>query len=159
MADADPDEAELREQALDLFVYAPIGLALEARDLLPKLVQRGRGQVALARVMGRFAAQKGQTEANKVVSAAVDGFRNGLNGTDGSDDTDAATEARRAVKGDDDSLAIEGYDQLAAAQVVKRLPALDPAELKAIAAYEGSHRQRVTILNRAAKLLEDDTGT
>ena len=33
------------EQALDLFVYAPLGLALTAREELPRLVEKGRQQL------------------------------------------------------------------------------------------------------------------
>lgn len=55
--------------ALDLLVYAPLGLALEARSLLPRLVERGRqqvtGQVTMARVVGQFAVQQGRVEAEK----------------------------------------------------------------------------------------------
>lgn len=62
------------ELAVDLFVYAPIGLALEARSLLPKLVERGRqqitGQVTMARVVGQFAVQQGRVEAGKRLAAA-----------------------------------------------------------------------------------------
>ena len=62
------------EQALDLFVYAPLGLALSFRDELPKLVERGRtqvnGQVQMARMMGQFATQAGQKEAEKIVRQA-----------------------------------------------------------------------------------------
>ena len=50
------DERTVVDQALDLLVYAPLGLALEAKDMLPKLAERGRGQIALARVAGRFAS-------------------------------------------------------------------------------------------------------
>jgi pyruvate/2-oxoglutarate dehydrogenase complex dihydrolipoamide acyltransferase (E2) component len=55
------------DAALDLFVYAPLGLALEARELVPKLAERGRGQVALVRLFGRFALQRGQAEADRVL--------------------------------------------------------------------------------------------
>lgn len=59
------------EQALDLFVYAPIGLALTAREELPKLVEKGRsrvtGQVMMARMMGQFAVAQGQKEAEKAI--------------------------------------------------------------------------------------------
>ena len=40
-----PDPRKVAEAALDVFVYAPMGLALEAKDLLPKLAERGRNQV------------------------------------------------------------------------------------------------------------------
>lgn len=62
------------EQALDLFVYAPLGLALSFRDELPKLIERGRtqvnGQVQMAKMMGQFATQAGQKEAEKLVKQA-----------------------------------------------------------------------------------------
>lgn len=61
------------DRAIELFVYAPIGFALEARSLLPQLVERGRqqltGQVTMARVVGQFAVQQGQAEAGKRVGA------------------------------------------------------------------------------------------
>ncbi|MFP5326170.1 MAG: hypothetical protein ACLGHT_01655 [Acidimicrobiia bacterium] len=62
------------EQALDLFLYAPLGLALSFRDELPKLIERGRtqvnGQVQMAKMMGQFATQAGQKEAEKFVRQA-----------------------------------------------------------------------------------------
>lgn len=56
----------LIEQALDLLVYAPVGLALEARELMPRLVERGRGQVVLTRLAGRVAAKRGRAEIERV---------------------------------------------------------------------------------------------
>lgn len=53
------------DAALDVLLYAPLGFALEARSLLPKLVERGRNQVSMAKVMGQFAVQQGQVEAAK----------------------------------------------------------------------------------------------
>src|SRR3954467_8174253 len=60
------------DHALDLFVYAPLGFALDAKALLPKLIDRGRDQVSnqvtMARMMGQFAVQQGQSEATKQIS-------------------------------------------------------------------------------------------
>jgi hypothetical protein len=62
------------ERALDLFVYAPLGLALSARDLLPDLVEKGRnqltGQVSSARFVGQFAVKQGSKQANKAFERA-----------------------------------------------------------------------------------------
>jgi hypothetical protein len=62
------------ERALDLLLYAPLGLALSARDLLPSLVEKGRqqlgGQVTQARVIGQFAVQQGSKEAGKAFEKA-----------------------------------------------------------------------------------------
>ncbi len=52
------DDDELAERLLDLLVYAPLGLALEAKEMIPKLAERGRGQVALTRLAGTVAAQR-----------------------------------------------------------------------------------------------------
>lgn len=51
-----------------------------------------------------------------------------------------------------ESLAIPGYDTLAASQVVQRLSSLEPDELEAIRRYEVSTRGRRTILHRIAQL-------
>lgn len=57
------------DQALDLLVFAPVGLALTAREELPRLIARGRaqvtGQLALAKMFGQFAVNHGQKEAQK----------------------------------------------------------------------------------------------
>jgi hypothetical protein len=68
------DERTPLDLALDVLVFAPVGLAVSARELLPKLVERGRsqvtGQMATARVVGQFAVQQGQTEAAKAFTRA-----------------------------------------------------------------------------------------
>ncbi len=58
------------EQALDAFVYAPIGLVFDGPSLFPTLVERGRNQVQVARMMGKMAVQMGQSEAEKRMAAA-----------------------------------------------------------------------------------------
>jgi len=64
-----PEADKLREAALDVFVYAPIGLLFEAREVLPRLAQRGRNQVALVKLFGRYAVQRGQAEADRILKA------------------------------------------------------------------------------------------
>ncbi len=43
----------------DCLVYAPLGLAFDARDLFPDLVAKGRNQVTVMKMLGRFAVQQG----------------------------------------------------------------------------------------------------
>ena len=62
------DPRKVAEAALDMFVYVPVGLALEAKELLPKLAERGRNQVVLARLGARFAMQKAEAEAAKLLA-------------------------------------------------------------------------------------------
>lgn len=63
------------DQAVDLLVYAPVGLAVAARDLVPTLVERGRQQidpqVGLARMVGQLAVSQGRAQAEKVVERAL----------------------------------------------------------------------------------------
>src|SRR5258705_278255 len=61
------DDRNPIDLAADLLVYAPVGFAIAARELLPDLAERGRsyldGQVALARAVGQVAVRQGQSEA------------------------------------------------------------------------------------------------
>lgn len=44
---------------IETVLYGPLGLVLEARTLMPRLVQRGRSEVAMAKMVGQFAVRKG----------------------------------------------------------------------------------------------------
>lgn len=160
------------EQALDLFVYAPIGLAVTARELIPQLIEKGRtrvnGQVTMAKMVGQFAVQQGQVEVQKRVDAAKDqatGIVGGLlGGRDGSAPTPGTTAAPTAPRSaaapagptatpaEAATLAIPDYDSLSASQVVPRLVGLSGGELDDVRQYEAKHRARKTILNRIDQL-------
>lgn len=68
------DEKKPLDEALDLFVYAPLGFALSLRDLLPQMASRGRqtvtNQTQMAKVMGQFAVQMGHQQAEKKLREA-----------------------------------------------------------------------------------------
>jgi hypothetical protein len=170
------------EQWFELFVYAPLGFALDARQLLPRFIDRGRSQVVLARVVGRYAVEKGSTRAESYlgqshdqVSAVLQAF--GLLSDDrgphvDQNDLDDFNEAVVSFERDQDdepsarapdaaepadtpdvaSLGIPDYDNLSASQVVPRLGGLSSAELEAVRHYEANKRGRKTILNKIAQL-------
>jgi hypothetical protein len=84
----------------DLLVYAPLGFAMAARELLPTLAERGRSemasQVSLARMVGQLVVRQGQDEigravggARQQVGAIFDQFLRTLSDDDG--DADGAT--------------------------------------------------------------------
>jgi hypothetical protein len=64
----DPQKTPL-DTLLELGLYAPLGLALAARDSLPDLIARGRqqvtSQVALAKMMGQYAVKEGEKDLRK----------------------------------------------------------------------------------------------
>lgn len=70
-ADKNPIEDAV-EQAIEAFVYAPIGLLFDGPARFPKLVRNGKSQVTNARMMGQFAVQMGRTEVEKR-AATLDG--------------------------------------------------------------------------------------
>jgi hypothetical protein len=160
------------EQLLDVLVYAPLGFASEARQLVPRLAEKGRQQldvqVRVARMVGQFAVQKGQEEAAKLIGrlrepapapapAPTDPAAGPVAGSAAAPAPTPAEEHipvrvlhDEVVRAAD--LAIPSYDELAASQVVPRLEGLRPAELDAVRRYEAAHRGRKTILGKVAQL-------
>ncbi len=149
-------EKSPREQAVELLVYAPIGLALEVRELMPKLVERGRGQVVLAQLLGRVAAERGKAEVARNVARFTP--PNGSPAGGSADPAPAPTSehAVAAPAPDADRVAVEavlaGYDDLPAADIVRELADLDPDALEVVRRYEQDHRRRITILNKIDRL-------
>lgn len=142
------DDDRRSEQLLDLLVYMPIGLALEAKELLPKLADRGRGQVALTRLAGKVASAKGQSEARKVFDQVTDVVETLLTTDDPAEP--AAPTSPTVV--DTSDLPIAGYDELTAAKVLPKLKKLSAGDLATVLAYEQSHRSRATVINRIRQL-------
>ena len=70
------DQKSPLDQALDLLVFAPMGLVLTAKDELPSLVTKGRERVGnqfmVARMIGQFAVMQGQREAEKTAGRLVE---------------------------------------------------------------------------------------
>lgn len=64
----------------------------------------------------------------------------------------AANGAARPESAGSEHLAIPGYDELAASQVVERLVGLSRAELDEVRCYEAAHRNRRTILGKIEQL-------
>jgi hypothetical protein len=60
------------EQALDVFVFAPLGLLFSARETIPQLAAKGREYVSAARLMGEFALGQGREQAERAVRQAGD---------------------------------------------------------------------------------------
>lgn len=161
----DSPEKSPVEQALDLLVYAPIGLLFDSATVLPQLVEKGRSQVTMARMIGKFAVSQGRTEAAKAAGKLQDQAAGvlGLVGDTMAPAPPAPTPATApspaptasatpASGGPVDDLAIPDYDGLSASQVVARLAGLSAPELAAVRRYESANRGRKTILSKVAQL-------
>lgn len=182
---ADKNERRPVDQLVDLFVYAPVGLVYEYQDVLPKLIKRGKSQVQIARFLGTMAAKQGQKtvegrleEAFGAASSTMAqgitdvGARVGLApdpaaqrraaGNDASTaattDTGAGAKTiadQPASKTDTRPLAIAGYDELTAKQIVALVPDLTPSQRQRVADYEAANRARKTVLAKLRALAED----
>jgi hypothetical protein len=161
------------ERALELCVFAPVGVAVTVAEELPDLISRGRErverQIGNARVVGRFVVDKGGrdlagrleemlgNDATVRSPAGPAGSESPAHATDPPTtapepptvSTPADLEAEAVVR-----RALADYDTLSASQVVRRLESLGEDELRAVQRYEASHRNRRTILNRAGQLLD-----
>lgn len=76
-----PDEKKTPlDNVVELALYAPLGLALTARDHLPDLIARGRqqvtSQVTLARMMGQYAVKEGEKDLRKRVENLTETLSN-----------------------------------------------------------------------------------
>jgi hypothetical protein len=172
-----PEETEQNplRRTLDLFVFAPLGMALTAMEDLPGLIAKGRdrveNEISNARVVGKFVVDRSVREIAQRVSG-----RPGEEGaefseaapTDGASDAPPArasehgagpTTAPKPAPDPADGVLVEqalaDYDTLSASQVVRRLESLGPDQLRAVHRHEASHRNRRTILNRTSQLLGD----
>lgn len=157
------DQKRPLETAADLVVYAPLGFVLEARRMLPAFVERGRNQIAMTKMIGKFAVSQGRMEADRGLAKVSNRAETllqefGLRPLD-DDGEDESVDAEpqigkpspRSGAGAED-LAIPGYDSLAASQVIPRLDGLTGEELDAVARYEAAHRGRKTILGKLDQL-------
>jgi hypothetical protein len=180
---SDSPESDLIHRALDLLVFAPVGVALTLAEDLPAIIVKGRQRfetdVRNARVIGRFVVTRGQREVAGRVSKLVNGEPTAATEespvarprpapTPAASPAPAAPPAPAASPAPAPSpkpaadpadaitvdAALAGYDTLSASQVVRRLESLGPDELRAVHRHEASHRNRRTILNRAQQLLE-----
>ena len=164
------DQKKPLDQALDLFVYAPLGLLMNLDEVVPQLVEKGRQQVTMARMFGQFAVQAGSAEAKKRVTQVQEqatGLVEQLGSTAGGRRPAASSPATNSAPAPAPAaapaaepidspaaseLAITDYDSLSASQVVPRLEGLSPGERDAVRRYEAAHRGRKTILSKLAQL-------
>jgi hypothetical protein len=133
----------------DLFVFAPFGFLLEARHLLPELAETGRRSLLGCRP-GRRSGAAEATAASGALRPVVESSGMDADLVDPIEEVTITVD--REDEPDGDGLPIPGYDQLAASQVIARLPGLTPSELDRIEAHEAAHRNRRTVLAKISQL-------
>lgn len=138
----------LVSKVLDLAVFAPVGLAVQLSTDLPNLVATGRTRVRervqVARWVGEMAVTYGRAELEKRLTAAA-----------ANPVLEPVVHTPLAVVAahEPSPPPFEGYNELAAAQVVQLLARLPHAELVLVRDYEQAHRARRTVLAKLEQLL------
>lgn len=172
------DRRDPIERAIEVIVYAPLGLGLFLKDIAPSLVDtavaRGRAEVdrrhgelsrhvTTARSLGEVTLAFGLPKVRSRVQRHVDDVRERLTPAPPPRSTPQPTavavvppasangEGGETAPSSGD-LPIPGYDALSASQVVERLLGLGPDELAVVREYEESHRNRRTILGKIEQL-------
>jgi hypothetical protein len=144
-------------QAVDLITVTPCRVARRVGETITTALGLTRSVAGL--VLGSVLA-RGETypsgrprpgpsmsrDRSTTVVADVEDF-------DDDDDDDEDDDGRRPADAAT-TLPLEGYESLAASQVVARLGRLTPAELEQVREFERSHRGRRTILGKIEQLLD-----
>ncbi len=133
----------LVEQLVDLFVYAPVGLAVQLRDA-PRLVAEGRAKVhqrvQVARWVGEMTVHYGRRRLEeRLFPEPVPAEEVEPSGV------------HHAVV----APPFEGYDTLAASEIVQLLQRLPSTDLRMVREYEAASRRRRTVLAKVDQLLGD----
>lgn len=148
MAHEAPDPAVVARAAFDTLVYAPLGLGAKLVEDAPTTLRRMRQELNNARFIGRLTVEQGAARLRERTAATPSPERP-------TSTRRSASAPASIVPDPGPGLAIEGYDDMAAIEIVDRLEALSPAERDAIAQHESEHRQRRTVLGKIAQLAAD----
>ena len=145
------DQRPLVEKMLDLVVAAPARLISRAATDLPTAVAEVRARVEnkvkVAHWIGEMAVTTGRQELGRRLRPTPSDVPNtpvAVQRDNGSTLAPIAPVGRPPF---------EGYDELAAAQIVQLLPRLPHADLRLIHDYEAAGRARRTILHRIQQLV------
>ena len=143
-----PTQRSIVGKLLDAMIYAPIGVAVAVREDVPALIDSGRARVhervQVARWVGEMAVTYGRKELERRLTTAAENPM-----LEPVVHTPLAVVAAHQPS----PPPFEGYDHLAAAQIVQLLARLPHAELVLVQEYEASHRARRTILAKLDQLL------
>ncbi len=142
----------LIEKVLDIVVYAPVGLVLQLRSELDTFVASGRTQVServqVARWVGEMAVTYGRREMEKRLTAA-----SARPPAVATNVIMPVVEPLAVVEAPNLGPPFDGYQSLAATQVVQLMGRMSAEELAAIRTYEAANRARRTILAKLDQLL------
>lgn len=162
-------EPERPLNVLDALVFAPLGLALRAGELLPTALRQGRVEydkrAATAKLLGKLIVTQQQRKRRlaRASSPAIASRQNDKRADHGHQVSPANITSQAvpkvapsaAASGQPQAaadLSIEGYDTLPARSLLALFDGLSAVQLADIRRYELDHRRRETVLARLTQL-------
>ena len=143
---ADAESQRLAERVLDVFVFAPVGIAETCARWVPRVIATGRQrveqQVRTARWIGEMAVGMGRTRLSSRFHRTAPPPHTAASSTSDVED--------RVPSLDEP---FDGYDSVPASDLVAMLARLTRAELESVRRYETAGRGRRTVLARLDQLL------
>ncbi|MDQ3645482.1 MAG: hypothetical protein M3345_00940 [Actinomycetota bacterium] len=148
----------VRERAMELGIYLPLGAYTKVKDELSDLssvriqrvfsdlIDRGQERMQPVERIVRRRARKVEAEVEKTATAARKQVRKTVKRADAAADAVAPKMPRVAAPKSASDLAIEGYDELTAADITAQLAGLTQTELAKIYKYERANENRSTVL-------------
>lgn len=164
--------------AADVFLFAPLGLAIRAGQLLPGALQSGRAEyakrAATAQMLGKFIVAQQRRNRSNTSNTAIAAFataaaRSGKHSGEATGDaapqtlpgrTQPVASNRASQLATDPSLVndarselpIDGYDTLPARSLLALFDGLSADQLETIRCHELANRRRETVLSRLSQL-------
>ncbi len=155
------------ERLIDLACFGPFAVGARLVGQLPRVVDRTRHDLVVARILGKMAVDQGGRELRRRLRAVSAGT-----GEDGSSTPPAGADVLATLAApasprptivpdareepveapEASELALPDYDHLPAAHVVGKLAGLSDAERELIERYERAHRHRRTVLGKLDQL-------
>lgn len=131
------------DRIVDLAIAVPTCTLVAARRAVPLAARLGA--LGTARLVERVSTAVHELRDDEAVTEAIEAIADDVASEPADDPVESVSS---------DELPIEGYDDLAARQVVDRLATLDRVELAVVEAYEREHRNRSTVLGKISQLTQ-----
>jgi len=156
------DPSVVVRAAVDVLVFAPLGLGVKLVEDAPDAVGKARRELSNARFIGRLAVDQGIKQVRSRFEPSAQIATQSTRSVEAPDDVEQPGPAGDIAGSDDlmitdlapSDLALPDYDTLPAIDIVAKLETLEAADRKAIERYESANRQRRTVLGKLAQLAD-----
>jgi hypothetical protein len=156
------DPSVVVRAAVEVLVFAPLGLGARLLEDTPAAVGEARRELSNARFIGRLTVDQGIKQLRTSLEPDAPSTPRSTNRQDAPDDLEQPAAAGDVDRSDDPvatdlaagDLALPDYDTLPAIDIVGKLETLDHTDREAIERYESANRQRRTVLGKLAQLAD-----